>query len=142
VSEPLVPHVSRTPGSADFFDAAAAGKLLLRKCNNCSAFRGPQDAICPQCHTSAHATEYASGEATLVSWAVVHRSPLPELQASTPYVAGIVEVAEGPWLVVRVLTAPDETVHAGTALEIWVAPGVDGGESLPMARTRPAQFSG
>lgn len=131
-----VPLVSRTPGSADFFDSAKQGKLLIRRCNTCGATRGPQEPACPHCHSFAHTLDHAEGSATLVSWAVVHRSPLPALEAETPYVAGIIEITEGPWLLVRVLTAPNETLHAGAKLEVWVAPATsDDGEPLVLART-------
>jgi len=132
-----VPRVLRTTDSADFFDYARLGKLLLRRCDSCGAVRGPQERFCPQCHAAAHTKTHAQGSASLVSWAVVHRSPLPALEEQTPYTAGIVELTEGPWLLVRVLTAPGEALRAGMELEIWIAVAGDGeGEPLGLAQTR------
>lgn len=128
-----VPVVRRTADSADFFDAAAAGRLLLRRCTSCGTFRGPQEPLCPACFMADHERALASGQATLVSWCVVHRSPLPSLAA--PYVAGLVEVEEGPWLLTRVLTAPEEELAIGSQIEIFVVPGPDEGEALVLSCT-------
>jgi uncharacterized OB-fold protein len=42
-----------------------------------------------------------------VSWSTVHRSPLPDVAG--PYVVVIVELTEGPWLLLRLLDATDGT---------------------------------
>jgi len=138
-----VPRVLRTPDSADFFDYARLGKLLLRRCDSCGAVRGPQERFCPRCHASAHTMTHARGSASLVSWAVVHRSPLPALEEQTPFTTGIVELTEGPWLLVRVLTAPGEALRAGMELEIWLAAAGDGeGEPLGLAQTKEVSRAG
>ena len=131
---PDVPVVRRTAGSADFFDAARDGRLLLRRCSDCGTVRGPQEGVCPACWAVEHTAVTASGRATLVSWSVVHRSPVPAVAA--PYTAGIVEVEEGPWLLTRVLTADDEELVEGQPLTVVVAPG--DGEPLVLARTAGA----
>lgn len=133
---PDVPLVRRTAASADFFDAARDGHLLLRRCRPCKVVRGPQETVCPACYAVEHTAVAASGRATLVSWSLVHRSPVPGIAA--PYTAGIVEVEEGPWLLTRVLTARDETLVAGQPLTVLVAPGAADGEPLVLARTSRA----
>ena len=129
----MTPDVRRTADSADFFDAARHGRLLLRRCSGCDAVRGPQEPVCPACYAVEHTAVSASGRATLVSWSRVHRSPVPG--APAPYTAGLVEVAEGPWLLTRVLTAADETLVAGQPLTVVVAPGAADGEPIVLART-------
>ena len=138
-----VPRVLRTPDSADFFDYARLGKPLLRRCDSCGAVRGPQERFCPQCHAAAHTKTHARGSASLVSWAVVHRSPLPALEEQTPFTTGIVELTEGPWLLIRVLTAPGEALRAGMELEIWIAAaGAGEGEPLVLAQTKQVSRAG
>lgn len=132
------PRVVRTPDSADFFDYARTGKLLLRRCDACGTVRGPQEGVCPRCHATAHTVIAAKGSASLVSWAVVHRSPVPALEDHPPYTAGIVELTEGPWLLVRVVTAPGEALRVGTALEIWILATSGDGEPLVLAQTKRA----
>ncbi len=135
-----VPVVRRTADSADFFDAARGGRLLIRACSRCGTHRGPQERVCPSCAAVEHRPVLASGRATLVSWAIVHRSPVPTLPA--PYVAGLVEVEEGPWLLTRVLTAPGEQLGVGQQLTVCVADGDDDGESVVLARTHLADGPG
>ena len=132
----VVPVVRRTADSADFFDAARQGRLLLRACARCGTHRGPQERVCSACFAVEHELVLASGRATLVSWAVVHRSPVPVLPA--PYVAGLVEVEEGPWLLTRVLAAPTERLEVGQRLCIFVADGVEDGEAVVLSRTELA----
>jgi hypothetical protein len=55
---------------------------------------------------------------TLVSWAVVHRAPLPVLAASVPYVSAIVELAEGPWLMVRLLVEDPARLRVGDPVRV------------------------
>jgi uncharacterized OB-fold protein len=64
---------------------------------------------------------------------VVHRSPLPSLAA--PYIAGLVEVEEGPWLLTRLLTAPEEELAFGSVIQIYVVPGPEEGEALVLSCT-------
>jgi uncharacterized protein len=110
VSTPF-PVVERDDASAEFFDAAARGELVLPGV-------GP-----------------VSGAATLVSWVVVHRAPLPALAGAVPYVSAVVELAEGPWLLVRLVDADPSALRVGAALVArYVRSGTDDqpGETLPV----------
>lgn len=132
-----IPAVRRTGESADFFDMAAEGRLLLRQCAKCRTFRGPQEPVCPACFEMDHEVQPASGRATLLSWSVVYRSPVKGLES--PYVAGLVEVEEGPWVLTRVCLAPGAGPSMGMALEIFGARGDDDGEVIILTRSPRAQ---
>ena len=134
-SAPAFPPVRSTPDSEDFFAAAAEGWLLLRECVPCGAVRGPQVRWCPRCGSEQHRALRASGDARVVSWAVVHRAPLPQLEGHAPYVAGLVELAEGPWLLVRIVTGPEEELQPGLAVTLTSIPASDESEALMMAAT-------
>jgi uncharacterized OB-fold protein len=129
---PFPTPVRRTEDSAEFFDMAAQGKLMLRRCLACGAYRAPQDAVCPACHHSAWEPVAADGAATLVTWTVVHRSPVPGLDG--PYVAAMVESREGPWILVRLLDSDGSDLHVGTELELVTAVSGDDGEWVVAAR--------
>lgn len=130
---PTFPHVRRTSDSADFFDAAREGRLLLRRCDACGTIRGPQVRWCPQCHAAAHQPQFAAGCGRLVSWAVVHRPPHPMLEADAPYVAGLVELDEGPWVPVRVVRDPDQELRVGTPVRVLTSASADDGEAVVFA---------
>jgi uncharacterized OB-fold protein len=132
------PPVERDAASAGFFDAAARGELLLRRAPDGEVF-GPQDDVGARFGTGDLEPLVASGDATLVSWAVVHQAPLPWLAGAVPYVCAVVELAEGPWLTVRLVGvdvgADPGALVAGQPLRVrFVASGpADGpGETLPV----------
>lgn len=85
------PTVERDEAGAEFFDAAARGELLIDGAP-------------------------VSGAATLVSWVVVHRAPLPALADAVPYVSAVAELAEGPWLLVRLVDADPAGLRVGQPL--------------------------
>jgi uncharacterized OB-fold protein len=132
------PPVERDAASAGFFDAAARGELLLRRAPDGQVF-GPQDDVDARLGADDLEPLVASGDATLVSWAVVHQAPLPWLAGAVPYVCAVVELAEGPWLTVRLVgvdaAADPGALAAGQPLRVrFVAsgPAEEPGEDLPV----------
>jgi uncharacterized protein len=128
------PPVERDAASAGFFDAAARGELLLRRAPDGQVL-GPQDDVDARFGTRELEPLVASGDATLVSWAVVHQAPLPWLAGAVPYVCAVVELAEGPWLTVRLVDVDPGALVAGQPLRVrFVAsgPAEEPGETLPV----------
>jgi uncharacterized OB-fold protein len=124
--------VARDEASAPFFDAARSGQLLVRRCADCGHWVAPYTRMglalerCPTCTSPRLTWEAASGEATLVTWTVVHTREGP----SRP--VGVVELAEGPWMTAGVDADP-ATLAAGMALRVgFEHPG--GGEPVPVFR--------
>jgi hypothetical protein len=124
--------VARDDASAPFFDAAAAGRLLVQRCADCGHWVAPYTRMgltlerCPECSSDRLAWAPASGAGTLVTWTVVHTRDGP----SPP--VGVVELAEGPWLTARVDADP-EALRAGMPVTVGFArPG--GGEPVPFFR--------
>lgn len=99
------PPIDRDAKSGEFFDAAAAGKLLLKTCDTCAHALAPESQLCTACHGTRLSWAPASGAGLLVSWTVVHRAPNHMYTDVVPYTVGIVELAEGPWLYARIVTA-------------------------------------
>jgi uncharacterized OB-fold protein len=123
------PPVDRDEASAGFFDAAAHGRLAVRRCVTGDGLFAPEVARCPRCGA---ATEWitVSGRGRLVTWAVVHRSPHPALAEVTPYVTAVVELVEGPWLHTRL--AVDDAASLAPGLPVAVAfARPPEGESVP-----------
>lgn len=128
-----LPAVVRDEASAEFFDAAARGELLVKR-GPSGTVMAPEARTDPITGSSDLQHEIASGEGTLVSWAVVHRAPLPALAASAPYVSAIVELTEGPWLLVRLLVEDPARLHVGDPVRVrFERSGDDGeGEVIPV----------
>ena len=107
------PVVTRDDASAAFFDAAARGELLVQRCTSCATVVGPEVRTCPACGEVDLVDHVAAGTGSVVSWVVVHSAPLPLLADAVPYVSAVVELDEGPWLIVRLL---DDDPSVGLAV--------------------------
>ncbi|MFE0453405.1 Zn-ribbon domain-containing OB-fold protein [Streptomyces sp. NPDC058914] len=102
-----------------YWDAAAEGRLLIRRCGACGRAHHYPREFCPYCWSEDVTWETASGRATLYTWSVVHRNDLPPFGERTPYVAAVVDLAEGPRMATEVVGVRVEDLRAGS--ELWVA---------------------
>ncbi|WP_316769382.1 Zn-ribbon domain-containing OB-fold protein [Streptomyces sasae] len=101
-----------------YWDAAAEGRLLLRRCRSCGRAHHYPREFCPHCWSEDVTWEPATGRATLYTWSVVHRNDLPPFGDRVPYVAAVVDLAEGPRMMTEVVDADPETLRAGLELEV------------------------
>lgn len=90
-----------------YWDAAAEGRLLLRRCGACGLAHHYPREFCPHCWSEDVGWERASGRATLYTWSVVHRNDLPPFRDRVPYVAAVVDLAEGPRMMTEVVDADE-----------------------------------
>ncbi|MDQ8704603.1 Zn-ribbon domain-containing OB-fold protein [Streptomyces sp. LHD-70] len=118
-----------------YWDAAAEGKLLLRRCGACGRTHHYPREFCPYCwnDTEVRWVE-AEGAATLYTWSVVHRNDLPPFGGRTPYVAAVVDLAEGPRMMTEVVECPEERLRVG--MELRVAFRAEGEMVVPVFRPR------
>ncbi|MFI9801542.1 Zn-ribbon domain-containing OB-fold protein [Streptomyces sp. NPDC052302] len=108
-----------------YWDAAAAGRLLLRRCRACGRPHHYPRESCPHCWSEGVVWETASGRATLYTWSVVHRNDLPPFGARVPYVAAVVDLAEGPRMTTGLVDCPDPArLRAGLPLTAAFPDGV------------------
>jgi uncharacterized OB-fold protein len=110
---PDVDHFSRA-----YWDAAAEGRLLLRRCRECGRAHHCPREFCPHCWSEDVGWEQASGLATLYTWSVVHRNDLPPFGERVPYVAAVVELVEGPRMMSEVVECGEEEQRVGMELEV------------------------
>jgi uncharacterized protein len=133
MTAPALPAIERDEASEPFFAAAARGELLVRRCPRDGAMLGPQARTCPDCGFSELEWAAASGQGTLISWAVVHQVPVPALAAVVPYLTAVVELAEGPWLMVRLVDTDALGLRAGLPVAARFMPS--GGDGEPAGET-------
>ncbi|MFE7440872.1 Zn-ribbon domain-containing OB-fold protein [Streptomyces chartreusis] len=108
-----------------YWDAAAEGRLLIRRCHGCGRAHHYPREFCPHCWSEDVVWELACGRATLYTWSVVHRNDLPPFGQRTPYVAAVVDLAEGPRMMTELVDCPDPgLLRAGTELEVAFRDGV------------------
>ncbi|HWD25464.1 MAG TPA: OB-fold domain-containing protein [Acidimicrobiales bacterium] len=127
---PGLEPVFRDDDSAEFFDAAAAGKLVVKRCDH-DHYVAPTNTYgmpttrCPTCHSPNLSWSAVSGEGALVSWTVVHRRDGPT------QIAAIVELLEGPWMTAKLDVASDDGLRVGQPLTVHFAQS-EGGEVIPV----------
>ncbi|MER7398598.1 OB-fold domain-containing protein [Streptomyces sp. NPDC000151] len=104
--------------SRPYWDAAADGRLLIRRCRTagCGAAHHYPREFCPRCWSEDVVWEEASGRATLYTWSVVHRNDLPPFGGRVPYTAAVVDLAEGPRMMTEVVDCPEAALRIGMEL--------------------------
>ncbi|MGW0396011.1 Zn-ribbon domain-containing OB-fold protein [Streptomyces sp. NPDC003042] len=112
-----------------YWDAAAEGRLLLRRCADCGRAHHYPREFCPFCWAGEDRVvwEAASGRATLYTWSEIHRNDLPPFGTRVPYVAAVVDLAEGPRMMTEVVSCEAADLRIGMPLEVTfrdTAPGI------------------
>ncbi|MER6076752.1 Zn-ribbon domain-containing OB-fold protein [Streptomyces sp. NPDC001833] len=115
-----------------YWEAAAEGRLLLRRCGSCGRAHHYPREFCPHCWSEDVTWERATGRATLYTWSVVHRNDLPPFGDRVPYVPAVVDLAEGPRMMTELVAADPGALRAGLALEVAFR------EGAPVFRPAPA----
>jgi len=104
--------------TAPFWNACREHRLLLRTCNRCGTVSFYPRPFCPSCWSDDVSWVDASGRATLYTWSVVHRNDLPPFDQRVPYVAAIVELAEGPLMMTNIVDVEHDDLRIGMPLEV------------------------
>ena len=119
-----------------FWDAAREGRLLIKRCHACTKTHFYPRPFCPHCWSQAVEWMDASGRATLYTWSVVHRNDLPPFHERVPYVAAIVDLAEGPRMMTNVVDCDFDRLEMGMALNAVFHPTSD---EVTIVQFRPAE---
>ena len=107
-----------------YWDAAAEGHLLLRRCHACGKAHHYPREFCPCCWSEDVSWRGASGRATLHTWSVVHRNDLPPFGERVPYAAAVVDLAEGPRMMTEVIGCEEAALRIGMELEVAFRAGI------------------
>jgi uncharacterized protein len=112
------------PETKAFWDAAAVDKLLIGKCNACGETHYYPRALCPFCFSERTALQQASGNATIYTYSVMRRTPIP-------YAIAYVTLAEGPTIMTNIVDCDLDRIRIGQAVRLIFKPS-DGGPPVPM----------
>jgi hypothetical protein len=127
-----------SPDAEEFWAATAEGKLLLRRCDDCSGVIWYPRPFCPDCGSLRTSWTEASGRATLYTFTVVHRSGLPGYRDALPYVVAYVELAEGPRVLTNIVDCEPDDIEIGMPLRVVFH---DTGSGNALFRFRPDSSS-
>ena len=112
------------PETKPFWDAAAAGKLLVKRCTACGERHHYPRAICPHCGSDKTEWTEASGRGTIYSYSVFRRAPIP-------YAIAYVTLAEGPTMMTNIVDCDLDAIRIGQAVRV-VFKATEDGPPVPM----------
>jgi uncharacterized OB-fold protein len=112
------------PETQAFWDAAAQGKFLIKKCTACGEVHFYPRNLCPFCFSDKTEWVEASGNATVYTYSVMRRAPVP-------YAIAYVTLAEGPTIMTNIVDCDLDAIKVGQAVRLVFKPS-DGGPPIPM----------
>jgi uncharacterized OB-fold protein len=124
MAERKIEAPEQSPETKPYWDAAAKGQLLIKKCNACGEPHFYPRSLCPFCFSGDTAWVAASGKGTIYSYSVMRRVPVP-------YVVAYVTLAEGPTMISNIVDCDLNAVKIGQAVKVTFKPS-DGGPLVPM----------
>lgn len=118
-----------------WWDAAREERLLIRRCDGCGRAHLYPRPFCPTCWSDDVRWEQASGDGTLYTWSVVHVNDLPPFKERVPYVAAMVDLAEGPRLESNIIDVdPTDAAALSVGMPLRVSFRHDDDFSVPVFR--------
>lgn len=118
-----------------FWEGTREGKLLLRSCNTCGVVHYYPRPFCPSCWSDDVTWVEAGGRATLYTHSTVYTNDLPPFPAQVPYIAAVVDLAEGPRMMTQVVDCPPDRLAVGMDLVVTFREVTD---EVTIAVFRPA----
>jgi uncharacterized OB-fold protein len=111
------------PETQAFWEAAAEGTLLLKKCRACGEVHWYPRALCPFCFGE---TEWVatSGKGAIYSYSIMRRAPVP-------YAIAYVTLDEGVTMMTNIVDCDFDAIRIGQPVRAVFKP-TDGGPPVPM----------
>jgi uncharacterized OB-fold protein len=119
-----IPAPQPTPEIQPFYDAAAAGRLLIKHCTSCGQPHHYPRAICPFCMSDATEWRESSGRGTIYSFSVMRRVPVP-------YAIAYVTLEDGVTMMTNIVDCALDTIRVGQRVKVVFKP-TEGGPPVPM----------
>ena len=122
--ERKIPAPPVSPETQPFWDAAAAGRLMIKKCGACGQVHYYPRALCPFCGSDRTEWLPASGRGTIYSYSVLRRVPVP-------YALAYVTLEEGATMMTNIVDCDLDRIRIGQPVRVVFRP-TDGGPPVPM----------
>ena len=111
--------------NAPFWQAAAEGVLLIKRCNACGEAHWYPRPFCPHCGSEHTDWVTASGSGTVYSFTVTRKA------GPVPYVLAYVTLDEGVTMLTNLVDAEIEALHIGQRVNV-VFRQAEGGGAVPV----------
>ena len=122
--ERTLPAPQPNPETHPYWDAAAAGRLVIRRCGSCGKLHHYPRAVCPFCFADSAEWQSASGRGTIYAYSVMRR-------AEVPYAIAYVTLDEGVTMLTNIVDCEFDSLHIGQPVRVVFKP-TTGGRPLPM----------
>ena len=106
-----------------YWDAANAGKLLVKTCRSCGQAHFYPRALCPFCFGETDWTE-TNGEGEIYSFSVMQRAP-------EPYTIAFVKLDAGPTMMTNIVDCDFGAIRIGQRVKLVFKPA-ENGQNVPM----------
>ena len=126
-TERKIPAPPANPETKAFWEAAAQGKLLIKRCTSCGQSHYYPRALCPFCGSDRTEWKDSAGRGVIYSYSVMRR-------ATPPYVIAYVTLDEGPTMMTNLVDCDFDALRIGQAVRVVWTPS-DGGP--PVATFTP-----
>ncbi len=123
-AERKIPAPAVNPETKAFWDAAAAGRLMLGKCEACGQVHFYPRALCPFCLSDNTALQPAAGTGTIYTYSVMRRAPIP-------YAIAYVTLDEGVSMMTNIVDCDLDGIRIGQKVRLVWKPS-EGGPPVPM----------
>ena len=111
------------PETKPFWDGAAAGKLMLKRCRACGQPHHYPRAMCPFCFSDQTEWTQASGRGVIYSFSVMRRVP-------APFALAYVTLDEGVTMMTNIVDCDLDAIRIGQRVQVIFKP-TDAGPPVP-----------
>ena len=111
------------PETKEFWDEAARGTLLIKRCRACTQAHYYPRALCPFCGSDATEWQAAAGTGVVYSYSVMRR-------AEIPYAIAYVTLDEGVTMMTNIVDCDLDQIRVGQRVRLVFKP-TEGGPPVP-----------
>ena len=116
---------SLNPGDHAYFEAAAEGRLMLKKCNDCGEHHHYPRALCPHCLSDRVDWVQAAGTGEIYTYSITRRG------TPVPYCIAYVTLDEGVRMLTNIVDCDLDTIRIGQKVKVAFRK-TEGGVSIPV----------
>jgi uncharacterized protein len=127
-----------TPINQPFWDGAAAGKLMIQKCQDCGSWVFCPRPVCGDCASDKLEWIEVSGKGKVFAFTVIREvvgQALRGFAPDIPYVTAWIDLDEGPRFCSNIIGCPIDKVHIDMPVQ---AVFEDSGEGITLPKFKPA----
>ncbi len=123
-AERVIPSPIPTEDTKPFWEAAAEGRFLIKRCLACERVHWYPRTLCPFCFSERTEWQPASGRGVIYSYSVMRR-------ATPPYVVAFVTLDEGPTMLTNIVACDPDSLCIGQKVSVVFRP-TDGEFMVPV----------